>query len=229
MATPLFARLTVLLVDSHPVYRAGLHAIFTADDRIQIVGETDEGRCAIRLVDQFAPDVVVTEFDLVDGTALLAIRAIKSAAPWCRVLVVSARADMDAIVAALDAGADGYLAKSCLPNELRSAVRKIKAGERVLDRTALSLLVDHATGRRQSPIVSDTLSARERDILGWLASGATSKEIATQLGLRPKTVENHRARILDKLGAANSAAAVRIGTAAGLLGQNVASASTSMA
>jgi DNA-binding NarL/FixJ family response regulator len=220
--TPHPARVSVLLVDAHPVFRVGLRAALEADGQIRVVGEADNGRMAVRLTDERAPDVVVTELDLADGSALPAIRALKTGALLRRVLVVAARADAGTIINALEAGADGYVPKSCPPDEMRAAVLMVHAGERVLDRVAIAALVDRATGRCEVPPSAETLSARERDVLGWLASGATSKEIAAELGLRPKTVENHRARILDKLGAVNTAAAIRVAAAAGLIGHDTA-------
>lgn len=217
MVTPQSATVSVLLIDTHPVFRVGLRAAFRADERIQVIGEADDGRTAIRMVGDIVPDVVVTELDLADGGALQVIRTLKAGAAGCRVLVLSARTDAGDIIDALEAGADGYLPKSCPPDEVRAAVLMVHAGERVLDRVAIAALVDRAAGRRELPPTTEELSARERDVLGWLASGATSKEIAAELGLRPKTVENHRARILDKLGAVNTAAAVRVATAAGLI------------
>jgi two-component system response regulator NreC len=215
------ASVSVLLVDAHPVFRVGLRAAIAPDQRLQVVGEASDGRTAVRLAEERAPDVVVIELDLADGSSLSAIRAIKADAPRCRVLVVAARSDPGSIVGALEAGADGYLPKSCPPEDLRSAVLMIHAGDRVLDRVAISALVDRAAGRREIPSSAEELSLREREVLGRLASGATSKEIAAELGLRPKTVENHRARILDKLGAVNSAAAVRVAASAGLISQDI--------
>jgi two-component system, NarL family, response regulator NreC len=216
------AAVSVLLVDAHPVFRVGLRAALEANHQIRVVGEADDGRSAVRLSEDRTPEVVVMELDLADGSGLPAIRAIKTSAPRRSVLVVAARADAGAIVDALEAGADGYLPKSCPPDELRSAVLLVHAGERVLDRVAITALVDRAAARREVPPSAEALSARERDVLGRLASGATSKEIAAELGLRPKTVENHRARILDKLGAVNSAAAVRLAAAAGLIERDTA-------
>jgi DNA-binding NarL/FixJ family response regulator len=120
------------------------------------------------------------------------------------------------ILGVLEAGADGYLLKQTPGEELQNAVVRIHAGERVLHPRALRTLIDRATNRAEPAI--EALSEREREVLQLMAEGKTSKEIAAALDLRPKTVENHRARILDKLGAANSAAAVRAALARGLIG-----------
>jgi DNA-binding NarL/FixJ family response regulator len=217
MLTPHPTNISVLLVDAHPVFRVGLRSVFQADKQIHVVAEAEDGQTAIKLASERVPNVVVLELDLVDGSAIPVIRTLKAGSTRCRVLVLTAHTGAGDILNALEAGADGYLPKSCPPNEVRAAVQMVHAGERVLDRIAITALVERATQRRDPSSAKEALSPRERDVLGWLATGATSKEIAVELGLRPKTVENHRARILDKLGAVNSAAAVRVATATGLI------------
>jgi DNA-binding NarL/FixJ family response regulator len=212
---------SVLLIDTHPVFRVGLRKALEVDGQIRIVGEAADGRTAVRLSHECTPNVVISEIDLADGNAFPAIRALKTDA-LCRVLIVTARTDVGTVVSALESGADGYVPKSCPPDEIRSAVLMVHAGERVLDRVAIEALVERAAGRHEIGSNVEVLSVRERDVLGKLACGATSKEIAAELGLRPKTVENHRARILDKLGAVNTAAAIRLASTAGLIAYDVA-------
>jgi DNA-binding NarL/FixJ family response regulator len=113
---------------------------------------------------------------------------------------------------------NGYLLKQCHPAELQSGVLQVFAGERVLHDSVIRTLIARTVNRSATP-PRETLSEREREVLQLLADGATSKEIAVVLGLKPKTVENHRARILDKLGVANAAAAVRVAVAQGLVSQ----------
>src|SRR6187402_3195929 len=87
------AQVSVLLVDAHPVFRVGLRAAFKADEQIRVIGEADDGRTAMRLADELAPDVVVTELDLADGSAMQVIRVLKASSARCRVLVLAASAD----------------------------------------------------------------------------------------------------------------------------------------
>ena len=206
---------TVLLVDDHPVVRLGLRLALEQDPRLAVAGEAATGRQALRLAPELAPDVAIVDLNLPDVGGLEVTRAIKAASPGTRVLVVSASADAEHVVGLLEAGADGYLPKSCRPEELRDGVARVAAGERVVHQSLVGALVGLAAGRAAPP--PEELSLRERQVLGFLADGATSKEIALALGLAPKTVENHRGRILGKLGVANSAAAVRAGLARGLL------------
>jgi DNA-binding NarL/FixJ family response regulator len=151
-----------------------------------------------------------------NGGGLEATRAIKERQPETRILIVTTHSDQEYVLGALEAGADGYLLKQCQPHELRSGVLRVNAGERVVHHALVPTLIAKAVNRGAMP-ARETLSEREREVLQLLAEGATSKEIAAALGLKPKTVENHRARILDKLGVANSAAAVRTALAHGLV------------
>jgi two-component system response regulator NreC len=205
----------VLLVDDHPIVRAGVRYMLERESGFSVLGEAATGREAIRLAFELRPDVVVMDVSLPDIGGLEATRAIKEHDPSIRVLIVSMHSDEEYVLGMLDAGADGYLLKQGPPEELRNGIVRVHAGERVLHQAALQALVARAVRPLVPPV--ESLSAREREILGYLADGATSKEIAVTLGLAPKTVENHRARILDKLGVANSAAAVRCAVARGLL------------
>jgi DNA-binding NarL/FixJ family response regulator len=205
----------VLVVDGHPVVRLGLCAVLGQDEALDVVGQAAGVRAAARLAAALAPDVVVTGLGLADGEGPGVVRELRAAAPGARVLVVSRRAEAASALGALEAGAAGYLLKRREPAELRAAVRRAAAGELALDPDLVGLVLARATGRDAAP--AEALTERERKVLGLVAEGATSKEIAAALGLRPKTVENHRGRLLDKLGAANSAAAVRAALAHGLL------------
>ncbi|MDP9469302.1 MAG: response regulator transcription factor [Chloroflexota bacterium] len=206
----------VMLVDDHPIVRGGLRQALEEDERLLVVAEIGTGREAIKAAGQLLPDVTVMDINLPDITGLEATRAIKEAHPEIRILIVSSHDDEEWVVGALEAGADGYLLKQSAPRELREGVLTVFAGERVLHPTVMRAVIARAT-RPPAPPPAEELSGREREILQMLAAGATSKEIAISLRLSPKTVENHRARILDKLEAPNSAAAVRTALAKGLI------------
>jgi DNA-binding NarL/FixJ family response regulator len=209
-------QVTVLLIDDHPIVRAGIRFVLEEGNQCKVVGQGETGLDAIRLADRLKPDVIFMDISMPDMDGLEATRRIKAQNPSARILIVSTHSDDEYVLGALEAGASGYLLKSCPHHELRSAVSRIHAGERVLHHSLVQALITKAVSRPQ-PSPKDALSEREREVLQLLAEGATSKEIAVSLGLKPKTVENHRARILDKLGVANSAAAVRAAVAAGLV------------
>ncbi|MDP9370000.1 MAG: response regulator transcription factor [Chloroflexota bacterium] len=213
---PVDSVIRVMLVDDHPIVRGGLRQALEEDEQLLVIAEVGTGREAIRAAGQLAPDVAVMDINLPDITGLEATKAIKEEQPGIRILVVSTHDDEEWVLGALEAGADGYLLKQSAPRELREGVLAVAAGERVLHPAVMRAVIARAT-RPPAPPPAEELSGREREILQLLATGATSKEIAISLKLSPKTVENHRARILDKLDAPNSAAAVRTALAKGLI------------
>jgi DNA-binding NarL/FixJ family response regulator len=206
----------VLLVDDHPVVRSGLRYVLEQGDRLVVIGECESAGEAVKLAEGLQPDVIFMDICMPDLNGIEATRIIKERQPDVRILIVSTHNDDEYVMGALQAGADGYLLKQCHPEELRSGVLQVHAGERVLHESIVRALITKTIHRAATP-PRDELSEREREVLLMLAEGATSKEIALSLGLRPKTVENHRARILDKLGVSNSAAAVRAAIAQGLI------------
>jgi DNA-binding NarL/FixJ family response regulator len=206
----------LLLIDDHPVVRSGLRYVLEQGQQLVVVGEGESAAEAVRLAAELQPDVIFMDISLPEISGIEATRQIKERHPDVKVLIVSTHNDEEYVLGALEAGADGYLLKQCHPLELRSGVLQVHAGERVLHDSILRVLIAKTLNRAATP-VRETLSDREREVLRLLADGATSKEIAAVLGLRPKTVENHRARILDKLGVVNTAAAVRAALAQGLV------------
>jgi two-component system response regulator NreC len=206
----------VLLVDDHPVVRTGMRFVLEQDGRLAVIGEAGRGREAAYLAVELRPDVVLMDINLPDISGLEATKLIKAASPEIRVLVVSLHKEPEYVLGMLEAGADGYLVKHCEPDELRSGVLQAHGGERVLHQSVLHAVISKAI-HGPATVTAEALSQRECEVLQLLAQGATSKEIAIALGLRPKTVENHRARILDKLGVSNSASAVRAAVARGLI------------
>jgi DNA-binding NarL/FixJ family response regulator len=205
----------VLLVDDHPVVRAGTRFVLEQDGRLRVIGEAARGRDAVHMTADLRPDVVVMDINLPDMSGLEATRHIARSSPRARVLMLSLYNDSEYVLGALEAGASGFLVKHCDPIELRDGILRAHAGERVLHQSVLHAVINRAV--HGAAVSADALSQRELEVLEFLAEGATSKEIALELGLRPKTVENHRARILDKLGVANTAAAVRAAVARGLI------------
>jgi DNA-binding NarL/FixJ family response regulator len=212
----MFGQVRVLLVDDHPVVRTGMRFILEQDGRISVIGEAGKGQEAAYLAAELKPDIVLMDINLPDISGLEATKLIKANNPDIRVLVVSLHKEPEYIIGMLEAGADGYLVKHCEPEELRGGVMQAHAGERVLHQSILHAVITRAL-HAPEVITEEALSQRECEVLQLLAEGATSKEIAVVLGLRPKTVENHRSRILDKLGVSNSAAAVRAALARGFI------------
>lgn len=210
----------ILLTDGHPIVRLGLRVVLEQDSSLRVVGEADSVAQAELLIASTAPHVVVTGLGLADRDGPAAVAALVALAPTASVLVVTGRSDGATVIGALEAGAAGYILKRRAPADVRDGVRRVAAGQRALDPELVGVVVSRALEPAQP--AGGRLSDRELEVLRLLGQGATSKEIAASLGLQPKTVENHRARLLDKLGAANSAAAVRMAIANGLLAAGAA-------
>ncbi|GCB52217.1 response regulatory protein [Streptomyces sp. NL15-2K] len=196
----------LLLCDDHAVVRAGLRALLSSADGIEVVGEAGSGEEALALADRLSPDVVLMDLQLdgaMDGvTATRRLTSGDAAGP--RVLVLT-MFDTDAdITRAIEAGATGYLLKAERPEELFTAIRNAASG-----RTALSAPVaDRLLTRLRSP--APALSAREREILGQLARGLGNREIARALFISEATVKTHLGRIYGKLGVETRAGAVAV-------------------
>ncbi|MGP3949052.1 response regulator [Streptomyces sp. 7N604] len=202
----------LLLCDDHAVVRAGLRALLSSTDGIEVVGEAGSGEEALAMAARLRPDVVLMDLQLgtgmdgVTATRHLTATGFPPDLPAPRVLVLT-MFDTDADIArAVEAGATGYLLKAERPAELFAAIRDAAAG-----RTTLSASVaDHVVSRMRSP--GPSLSERERDILGQLARGIGNREIARALFISEATVKTHLGRIYRKLGVDTRAGAVAMAT-----------------
>ena len=202
MSTPVPVRL--LLCDDHAVVRAGLRALLSSADGIEVVGEAGSGEEALALAARIRPDVVLMDLQLGDGMDGVTATRKLTAGDGPRVLVLT-MFDTDAdITRAVEAGATGYLLKAERPEELFTAIHSAASG-----RTALSAPVaDRLMARMRSP--HPTLSEREREILGQLARGLGNREIARALFISEATVKTHLGRIYGKLGVETRSGAVAV-------------------
>ena len=196
------AGIRLLLVDDHSIMRLGLRAVFERAEDTQVVGEAGSALEAVDAASRLAPDVVLMDMRLPDGTGADVCREILALRPEIRVLFFTSFDDEETLVAAVLAGARGVLRKGIDADALRVAVRAVAAGESILDPVAaravarkMVLLADsdpneHAVG---------TLSPQERRVLALVADGKTNKEVAIALGLSDKTVKNYLSTIFEKL------------------------------
>ncbi|SDY98440.1 two component transcriptional regulator, LuxR family [Saccharopolyspora shandongensis] len=193
----------VLVVDDHPVVRAGLKALLAGDAGIEVVGEAATAVEAVRQADAFRPDVVLMDLQLGDGVeGVEATRRLLALDTPLRVLVLTTYdADTD-ITRAIDAGATGYLLKAGPPEELFQAIRAAAQGKTMLSPEIASRLLQRSRAPEQS------LSAREVEILELLAQGLGNKELAKKLFISEATVKTHLVHIYSKLGVDSRMAAV---------------------
>jgi len=186
-------KITVLLVDDHSLVRRGFRRILCDEPDLEVVGEASDGLEAFSLVQQFHPRVVVMDCALPGMNGIQATRKILEAAPSTLVLMLSMHPEETLVRQALEAGARGYILKSAVDLELGAAIRRLVAGETVLDS---QLNPEQALkGERRA-----ALTPRELEILQMIVDGKSNKEIASALGLSANTVAVHRANIMDALG-----------------------------
>ena len=204
LATDLGGRVRVVLVDDHPVVRAGLRALLDGrPDEVVGVGEAVDAASARATIEATAPDVVLMDLNLGAGPGgIAASRALDAAERRPRVLVLTTYQTEADVLAALDAGASGYLLKDAPPDELFRAVRATARGETVLSPAVAAMMVRRAS----SP--GPVMTAREVEILGLLAEGLGNREMARRLLVSEATVKSHLTHVYAKLGVDSRAGAV---------------------
>lgn len=186
-------KISVLLVDDHSLVRRGFRRILEDAPDIRVVGEASDGSEAVRLAEELKPSLVMMDCALPGMSGLDATRSILKKLPGTAILMLSMHSEDTWVRQALDAGARGYILKSAVDMELVTAVRRVVAGELVLDPQ-----VSHdrtLKGERASG-----LTARELEVLQLIVAGKSNKEIAAELDLSANTVAVHRANIMDALG-----------------------------
>jgi DNA-binding NarL/FixJ family response regulator len=204
----------VIVVDDHPVVRDGVAGMLATAEGIDVVGQAADGPAAVELASSTDPDVVVLDLRMPGGGGVAAIGELRRRRVRARVLVLTTfDTDLDT-VAAIEAGATGYLLKDAPGEELVAAVRATAAGQAVLSPSVATRLAAHV----RSPERGGALSAREREVLVLVARGGSNRSIAEALFVSEATVKTHLAHIYDKLGVQDRAAAVGEAYRTGILG-----------
>ena len=183
--------INVLLVDDHPLVRRGFRRLLEDDPAVAVVGEASTGEEAVTQVAVLCPHIVVMDSAMPGMGGIAATRAIRAAAPDVRVLMLSMHSEETLVRQALAAGASGYVLKSALDLDLAAAVKRVHAGEQVVDPAVVR------TSRRGED--RTRLTPRELEVLQLICDGLSNKEIAVRLGLSANTVAVHRARIMNRL------------------------------
>jgi len=186
----------VLVVDDHPVVRHGLQMYLDLDPELEMVGEAEDGKEAVRLALELKPDVVLMDLILPKMDGVAAIAAIREALPDTEVIALTSVLDDEQVFAAIRAGAIGYLLKNAHREALAHAIKRAAAGEVQLSPEAAARLVREV----RSPESPEILTERETQVLRMLARGKANKTIARELKVREVTVKSHVSNILGKLG-----------------------------
>jgi DNA-binding NarL/FixJ family response regulator len=194
----------VLIVDDHPLVRAGLDSLLSTAEDIEVLGVASDGADVVDLVESLRPAVVLMDLSMPGVDGIEATRAIRAQHPDVPVVILTTFSDRERILAALDAGAIGYLLKDAEPDELVRAVRAAAAGDAPLAPRAARELI--ATTRPTGDPL-ERLSPREREVLDLIGEGLPNKLIARRLGIAEKTVKSHLTRVYECIGVSDRTAA----------------------
>jgi DNA-binding NarL/FixJ family response regulator len=197
---PLKAR--ILLADDHTVVRRGLRMVLDAEPDLEVVAEAGDGAEAVRLALETNPDLAVIDITMPRMTGLQAVRELHRRQPRTRTLILSMHQNEQYLYEALKAGASGYVLKTVADRDLVEACRAALRGEPFLYPGAMTPLIRDYLHRARNdwPVAEEPLSPREQEVVKLIAEGYSSRQIADALVLSEKTVERHRANILEKLG-----------------------------
>ena len=210
----------ILLADDHEIVLDGVHATLKQESEFEIIGKVTDGGEAARLSRELIPDIVVMDLSMPNMSGIEATRLIVSERPAVRVLCLSMHADRGFVMAALEAGASGYVLKDTAKQELLHAIRTVIKGQVYLSPGVAGMVVDAArSSRNAASICSECalLSERELEVLKLLALGESTKQIAFRLHLSVKTVGTHRQHIMGKLKINNLAGLIRFAIREGLI------------
>jgi DNA-binding NarL/FixJ family response regulator len=184
----------VVLADDHDLVRSGIKALLSTIPGVQVIAEARDGRELVSLVEGLRPDVAITDISMPGMDGIAAISEIHSRHPEVRILVLSMYDTVDFVKRAVASGACGYIMKDAPPFELEQALHSV-----VTTGSYYSSAIAQRLLQPSEPTASDELTERQIEILTLIAQGKASKEIAFELGLSPKTVDVHRARIMERL------------------------------
>ena len=210
----------VLVVDDDDLMRAGLRAVLSSDETIEVVGEATTGRHAIERVRALRPQVVLMDVRMPDLDGIGATREVLATSPEVKVVILTTFEQDDYVFGAINAGASGFLLKRTRPEELITAVHTVAAGDSLLSPSVTRTVLDRVAKQRVSPSDTDRrlqeLTPREREVLELITRGSSNSEIAEALVIEESTVKTHVKRVLMKLGLRDRIHAVIFGYESGL-------------
>lgn len=213
---------SILIIDDHPLFREGLKSIISRDDRFEVIGEAGNGREGLKMAKKLKPDIVVVDISLPDTSGIQLTRDIRNLLSETRIIIVSMHSKIDYIAEAFQAGATGYVVKESASDRLLQGLESVVQGEYFLDSSVSHQVVENLLkfpirDARITDVDYASLTPREQEVMRLLAEGFSAKEIAEKLYISPKTVENHRSNIMNKLGLHSTMELIRYAAKLGLI------------
>jgi DNA-binding NarL/FixJ family response regulator len=209
----------LLIADDHQVISESLTPALNSQPGIAVVAEVNNGRAAVAMAKKLKPDIVIMDIAMPELNGIEATRQIIAQSPAAKIIILSMHADRRYVIEALEAGASGYLTKSCSLRELAAAIRTVYENKKYLSPEVSSIVIEKSLGRfkENTPAASTALTKREREVLQLLAEGKTIKEAAFELAVSIKTIHTHRAKIMQKLKINNIASLIKYAIQEGLI------------
>jgi len=213
---------SIIIIDDHPLFREGLKTIINRDDRFKVVGEAGSGHEGLEITKRLKPDLIIVDISLPDQSGIQLTRDLRRLFSETKILIVSMHSKIDYIAEAFQAGATGYVVKESASERLLQGLKSVVKGDYYLDSSVSHAVVENLM---KSPLkaakITDadyaSLTPREQEVMRFLAEGLSSKAVAEKLFISPKTVENHRANIMSKLGLHSTIELVRYAAKLGLI------------
>jgi DNA-binding NarL/FixJ family response regulator len=207
-------KIKVLLVDDHRILRDGVESILTQFDDIEVVGALSSGEEVVDEFEELKPDVILMDIVMGGMTGIEATRWVKERKPETKVILISSEVKKEFVSNGIKCGIDGYLPKDVDKNTLITAIRNVSTGQKFFNEAITNLIFEdfykgEKGGKKRERKVTEGLTKRENEILELISSGKTNQEVADTLFISTKTVETHKANILEKLGLKNTAELVK--------------------
>ncbi len=213
-------KVRIVIAEDHTILREGVRSLLASNTNYEIIGEAEDGREAIRCVEKFKPDLILMDLSMPRMNGMEAISEIKKRFKETKILVLTVHKTEEYILSTLKAGADGYILKDSTYAELMMAVKNVLSGRQYISPGISEKVIEgYLEGRKtlKTRTAWETLTQREREILKLIAEGYRNKEIADELCISVKTVEKHRANLMEKLNLHNVQALTTIAIEKGLV------------
>ncbi len=207
----------VVIADDHAIVRGGLRVLIHDDPQLELVGEASGGTEALELVSQLHPDILVLDLSMPDIDGITVTRRIKSGGFDTRILILTVHEDEGLLREAIRAGASGYVLKRAAENELINAIHTVQQGKLYVDPVLMMSLLTEPSGRTPPPTDDISLTGRELEVLKFIAQGYTNRQISEELMISTRTVESHRASLLEKLNLRSRVELVRYAKQRGII------------